>query len=106
MRAGQAFEPRLTAALAMRWPAVLPDVLAYEEERAWLLLGDAGARLGFDGSPEPWLSLSDYAELQQGETTHMSEHLSGSVPDRRIATHARVPVPLDARGRAAAPAGG
>jgi hypothetical protein len=43
----QAFEPRLTAALAGRWPERLPEVLAYDEERAWLLLGDAGERLGF-----------------------------------------------------------
>jgi hypothetical protein len=65
----------------------LPDVLAYEEEQAWLLLGDAGTRLGFDGGPEPWLSvLPDYAELQRGEVAYTGEHLSGGVPDRRIAT--------------------
>jgi hypothetical protein len=82
----QAFEPRLTAALARRWPDRLPDVLAHDEERAWLLLGDAGERLGFGGSPEPWLSvLPLYAELQRGETPRAAEHLGGGVPDRRIA---------------------
>src|SRR5436305_9765787 len=44
----QAFEPRLTAALAARRPDRLPEVLAHDETRAWLLLGDAGERLGFD----------------------------------------------------------
>ncbi|MBA2384381.1 MAG: hypothetical protein H0V68_06940 [Actinobacteria bacterium] len=83
----QAFEPRLTAALASRWPEQLPDVLAHDEERAWLLLGDAGEPLGFGGGLEPWLSvLPRYAELQRGEAAHAAGHLEGGVPDRRIAT--------------------
>jgi hypothetical protein len=84
----QAFEPRLTAALASRWPDRLPDVLGQNDERAWLLLGDAGEPLGFGGGPEPWLSvLPRYAELQRGEAAaHATEHLDGGVPDRRIAT--------------------
>jgi Phosphotransferase enzyme family len=82
----QAFEPRLTAALADRWPDRLPVVLAHDEERAWLLLGDAGERLGVGGSPEPWLSILPlYAELQRGEAAQLSEHLAGGVPDRRLA---------------------
>lgn len=83
----QAFEPRLTAALARRWSDRLPDVLGFDEGRAWLLLGDAGDALGFGGDPEPWLSvLPRYAELQRGEAAHAAEHLVGGVPDRRIAT--------------------
>jgi hypothetical protein len=83
----QAFEPRLTAALAARWRDRMPDVLAYDEERAWLLLGDAGAPLGIGGDPEPWLDLLPrYAELQRGEVAHAAEHLDGGVPDRRLAT--------------------
>jgi hypothetical protein len=82
----QAFEPRLTAALAGRWADRLPVVLAHHEERAWLLLGDAGERLGFGGGAEPWLSvLPRYAELQRGEAAHAAEHLGGGVPDRRLA---------------------
>src|SRR5207249_3719648 len=38
----QAFEPRLTAELFARWPDRMPEVLAHDEERAWLLLADAG----------------------------------------------------------------
>jgi hypothetical protein len=84
---GQAFEPRLTAALARRWSDRLPDVLGYDEERAWLLLGDAGEPLGIGSGPESWLSILPlYAELQRGEAAHATGHLDGGVPDRRIAT--------------------
>ena len=82
----QAFEPRLTAALASRWPGLLPEVLAHNGERGWLLLADGGKRLGFGVGPEPWLSLLPaYAELQRGETAHVAEHLDAGVPDRRLA---------------------
>ena len=53
----QEFEPRLTAALASRWPDRLPEVLAHNEEHGWLLLGDAGEPLGIGGDPAPWLDL-------------------------------------------------
>ena len=83
----QAFEPRLTAALASRWPGLLPEVHAADADRSWLLLGDAGERLGFGVGPEPWLSLLPaYAELQCGEVAHVAEHLDAGVPDRRIAS--------------------
>jgi hypothetical protein len=82
----QAFEPRLTATLAARWADRLPDVVAYDDKRAWLLLRDAGEPLGFDRGVEPWLSiLPRYAELQRGEAVHVAEHLDGQVPDRRLA---------------------
>jgi hypothetical protein len=82
----QAFEPRLTAALAHRWPDRLPDVLGYDEDRAWLLLGDAGEPLGISVGPQPWLSvLPCYAELQRAEAAHVEEHLDGGVPARRLA---------------------
>jgi hypothetical protein len=81
----QEFEPRLTATLSSRWPDRLPSVLAHNEERAWLLLGDAGEQLGIGGDPAPWLGLLPrYAELQRDEATHTEEHLAGGVPDRRL----------------------
>ena len=62
-------------------------MLALDEQRAWLLLGDAGERLGIHAGPERWLSvLPRYAELQRGEASHVAEHLAGGVPDRRLAT--------------------
>lgn len=82
----QAFEPRLTAVLARRWPDRLPEVLAHDESRRWLLLADAGAQLGIGGDPRPWLDvLPRYAELQRGEAAHAAEHLAAGVPDRRLA---------------------
>jgi hypothetical protein len=81
----QAFEPRLTAALARRWPRLLPEVLAHEDAFGWLLLGDSGERLGFGNGSAPWLSLlPDYADLQRGEAECVAEHLGAGVPDRRL----------------------
>jgi phosphotransferase family enzyme len=81
----QAFEARLTAALAERWSDRAPTVLAHDDERAWLLIGDAGERLGLGGDPDAWLSiLPRYAELQRGEAAHRLEHLAAGVPDRAL----------------------
>ncbi|NUR77068.1 MAG: phosphotransferase [Thermoleophilia bacterium] len=84
----QAFEPRLSAGLFARWPDRVAEVLAHDEERAWLLLADAGTALGVYGNPpEPWLdALPLYGELQRGETGYAREHLMHGVPDLRVAT--------------------
>jgi hypothetical protein len=82
----QAFEPQLTASLASRWPSLLPQVLAHDGARGWLLLADAGERLGFGVGPAPWLSLLPaYADLQCGEAAYAADHLEAGVPDRRLA---------------------
>jgi hypothetical protein len=81
----QAFEPRLSAELYSRWPDLVGEVLAYDEERAWLLLADAGNRIG--PATEPWLELLPrYAELQQGEAKHAEEHIANGVPDLTLAS--------------------
>ena len=84
----QAFEPRLTAELFARWPDRVAEVLGHDEERAWLLLADAGTPIGvFGNPPEAWLvALPLYAELQRGEAARAHEHLTHHVPDLRIAT--------------------
>jgi hypothetical protein len=46
----QAFEP-LTAELFARWPDRVAEVLGHDEERAWLLLADAGTPIGVFGNP-------------------------------------------------------
>jgi Phosphotransferase enzyme family len=83
----QAFEPRLTAGLHSRWPDRVAEVLGYDEERAWLLLADAGQPIAEVGNPpETWLTtLPLYAELQRGETAHAAGHLAHGVPDLRLA---------------------
>jgi hypothetical protein len=84
----QAFEPHLTAELFARWPDRVAEVLGYDEERAWLLLADAGKPVGAVGNPpEAWLTaLPRYAELQHGEAAHAQQHLARGVPDLRLAT--------------------
>jgi len=84
----QAFEPRLTAGLFARWPDRVAEVLGHDEERAWLLLADAGTPLRvFGNPPEAWLAaLPLYAELQRGEAPHARDHLAHGVPDLRVAT--------------------
>jgi len=82
----QAFEPRLTTELFARWPAVMPEVLGHDEDRAWLLLADAGPSLDARNPPEAWLAAVPlYAELQRGEIAHVNEHLAHGVPDLRVA---------------------
>jgi hypothetical protein len=82
----QLFEPRLTAELSARWPDRVAQVLAHDEERAWLLLADAGTAIGVYGNPpEAWHAvLPRYAELQRGETAYADDHLAHGVPDRRL----------------------
>ena len=101
----QAFEPRLSAGLSARWPGRVAEVLASDEERAWLLLADAGTPLRARGNPpEAWLEvLPRYAELQRGETAHAGDHLAHGVPDLRLAALpgryeelARAGLPLEA----------
>jgi hypothetical protein len=83
----QAFEPRLTAGLSARWPDRVVEVLGHDEERAWLLLADAGVPIGYYlNPPESWLAaLPRYAELQRGEAAYAPEHLAHHVPDLRVA---------------------
>jgi hypothetical protein len=84
----QAFEARLTADLVTRWPDRVPEVIASDRKRAWLLLADAGTQLFELGNPPAaWLeALPRYAELQRGEASHADDHLRHDVPDRRLAT--------------------
>jgi hypothetical protein len=84
----QGFEPRLTGELFARWPDRVPVVLGRDEERAWLLLADAGTPMRALGNPpEVWLRvLPLYAQLQLGEASHAHDHIAHGVPDLRVAT--------------------
>jgi hypothetical protein len=84
----QRFEPYLTSALASRWPDLVPDVLACDEQRSWMLTTDAGTSLAARGnSPQDWLLvLPRYSHLQIGEVSHTPMHLEHGVPDLRLTT--------------------
>jgi Phosphotransferase enzyme family len=83
----QASEPRLTAQLFERWPDRVAQVLGHDDAHAWLLTADAGQSIGSLGNPpELWARiLPRYAELQQGERTHVDDHLEHGVLDLRVA---------------------
>jgi len=80
------FEPRLTAALAARWPDRTPEVVGHGDD--WLLMRDAGSPIeDVPRAHELWLeAIGRYAELQRGETAHVDEHLAHGVPDQRPAS--------------------
>jgi hypothetical protein len=81
-----AFEVWLTASLASRWPNDVTEVLAFDIDRRWLLMADAGEPLRVYGNPpQVWERfLPVYAELQIGESRWVSEHLRNGVPDLRV----------------------
>ena len=81
----QAFEVALTVALASRWPDRVPEVVAADVERAWLLLRDGGTRVADAGTLEPFpRALMLYGELQVGEVGHVDELLGIGLPDTRL----------------------
>jgi hypothetical protein len=84
--AHQAFEVLLTASLSARWPTSVTKVLAFDRERRWLLMADAGEPLRvFGNPPERWVEvLPAYARLQIGETERAVDHLGAGVPDLRL----------------------
>jgi Phosphotransferase enzyme family len=61
-----ASEAAVTAALAAHSPDLLPDVIAVDEQRGWLLMADFGDRTLGDDPPDQWhRALPTYAALQQ-----------------------------------------
>jgi hypothetical protein len=84
----QGFEPRLTADLHRRWPDLAPRVLAFDEDRRWLLTADAGQPIEWSAEALPlWLQLLPrYAELQIAEAARVADHLAHGVPDLRLQT--------------------
>jgi Phosphotransferase enzyme family len=81
----QAYEVPLTVALFERWPDRVPEVVAADSERAWLLLRDGGTRIADSGAIELLpRALKLYAELQVGEIGHVDELLAFGLRDLRL----------------------
>jgi Phosphotransferase enzyme family len=80
------FEPRLTALLGRVLPDRVPELVAVDLDRAWMLMRDGGERLReLPASVEHWERvLPRYAELQIAVTPQASELLAFGVPDERL----------------------
>ena len=83
-------EAEATAILARARPDALPELLAHDPERGWLLTRDAGDRLrelvASERSLWRWLDvLPLYARLQLDAVPLVDELLAAGVPDLRLA---------------------
>ncbi len=90
--AGLNHEPRLTVALANWRPDLMPEVLVIDDERGWMLTGDAGPMLRTITRTDPpnlrpWLDiLPRYADVQIEMIPRTDELLALGTFDHRLAT--------------------
>lgn len=82
-------EVLLTRALSRYCPKAIPEVLAIDEERHWMLMRDAGTPLDeldeASGDSRRWEAfLSLYAGVQMAAIEHVEELLATGCPDRRL----------------------
>ena len=81
----QAYEIPLVVALFERWPDRVPEVVAADTDRGWLLLRDGGANIAETGAVDAFAhALRLYGELQVAETAHVDEFLAMGLRDLRI----------------------
>ena len=100
----QAFEVPLTVALAARWPDRVPEVVAADIERAWLLMRDGGTRLRDGSTLDPFpVALQLYGELQLGEVGRVDELLEIGLRDMRLPVVAAAYEPFLERDHGLAP---
>lgn len=83
------YEVALTQALASWFPDCMPELVALDTGRGWMLTRDGGEQLRAAIRPmkdiAPWqLVISRYAEVQVGLTEHITELLSLRLPDHRL----------------------
>lgn len=84
------FEVPLTAKLAGWFPDCMPELIAVDTERGWMLMRDGGEQLrkSVRGTKNAMLwepIIGEYANLQVGVAEHVDELLSLGVPDHRLA---------------------
>lgn len=85
-----AYEVALTQALFYWFPDCVPQTLAINSEKGWLLMADGGVRLWevlkTTDDIQHWEALlPSYAKLQQESAQHVDELLGMGVSDRRLA---------------------
>ncbi len=86
------YESALTKKLAGWYPECMPEFIAVDTERGWMLMRDGGEQLRASIRPtqdiKPWEPvIMRYAELQIGlaEYKHIPEILTLGIPDHRLA---------------------
>jgi aminoglycoside/choline kinase family phosphotransferase len=83
-------EIALTQKMAGWFPDCLPDLIAVDTARGWMLMRDGGEQLRASIRPakdvKPWEPvITRYAELQIGLAEHVDEILVLGIPDHRLA---------------------
>ena len=84
------FEIALTQKLADWFPDCMPELVALDAERGWMLMRDGGEQLRATIRPtqdvRPWEPvITRYAEVQIGLAGHVDEILALGIPDHRLA---------------------
>lgn len=84
-------EIALTQKLVEWYPEDMPELIANDTTRGWMLMRDGGEQLRASIRPvkdiEPWKPvIRRYAELQKGLAEHVNEMLALGIPDHRLAT--------------------
>lgn len=83
------YEAALTKSLARWFPNNMPEFVAVDAGRGWMLMRDGGEQLRASVRPmkdiAPWKPvISRYAEVQVGLADHITELLSLRLPDHRL----------------------
>jgi hypothetical protein len=83
------YEAALTQALARRFPDCMPEFVAVDAGRGWMLMRDGGEQLRASIRPtkdiSPWKPvIKRYAEVQISLAEHVTEMLSLRIPDHRL----------------------
>jgi len=83
------YEAVLTQSLSRWFPDCMPELVAVDVARGWMLMRDGGEQLRESIRPTqditPWKPvIARYAEVQVGLAQHITEMLSLRVPDQRL----------------------
>lgn len=84
------YEAALTQKLVGWYPDCMPELVAVDIPRGWMLMRDSGEQLRASIRPtqdiKPWEPvITRYAELQIGLAEHLPEILALGIPDHRLA---------------------
>jgi len=84
------YEIALTQKMTGWFPDCLPELVAVDARRGWMLMRDGGEQLRVSVRPakdiKPWKPvIKKYAEMQIGLAEHVSEILALGIPDHRLA---------------------